>query len=121
VSEGVSDAILNGLKARCPKCGKGPLYDGYLKIAPACRVCGATFEMADVGDGAAVFVMFIVGALVVPLAFVLQFSAHAPVWATMSIAAAAAVVLSLALLRIAKAILFALQWTHKAEEGKLRS
>jgi uncharacterized protein (DUF983 family) len=39
----------------------------------------------------------------------------------MSIAAAAAVVLSLALLRIAKAILFALQWTHKAEEGKLRS
>ena len=76
--------------------------------------------MADTGDGASVFVMFIVGAIVVPLAFVLQFSAHASTWVTMAITIVVAIVLSLGLLRPLKAILFTLQWTHKAEEGKLR-
>ena len=69
----------------------------------------------------AVFVMFIVGAIVVPLAFILQFSAHMPTWATITITAIATIAFSLVLLRSVKAILFTLQWTHKAEEGKLRS
>ena len=75
--------------------------------------------MADVGDGAAVFVMFVVGAIVVPLAFILQFSAHAPTWATIAITGAATIVLSLALLRAFKAVLFTLQWTHRAEQARL--
>ena len=74
-----------GLTGRCPKCGKGPLFDGYLKFAPRCSACGADFTMADTGDGASVFVMFLVGAIVVPLAFILQFSAHAPTWVTIAV------------------------------------
>jgi uncharacterized protein (DUF983 family) len=120
VSDRVTDAIRAGLAARCPKCGKGKLFDGYLKFAPRCNACGADFTMADTGDGAAVFVMFLVGAIVVPLAFVLQFSAHAPTWLTMAITIFAAIALSLGFLRPFKAVLFALQWAHKAEEGKLQ-
>jgi uncharacterized protein (DUF983 family) len=115
----VSDAIRAGLSGRCPNCGKGKLFAGYLKLAPRCAACGADFSMADTGDGASVFVMFLVGAIVVPLAFILQFSAHAPTWATMAITILAAIGLSLGFLRPFKAILFTLQWTHKAEEGKL--
>jgi uncharacterized protein (DUF983 family) len=117
---GVSDAFLNGLKARCPNCGQGALFSGFLAIAPRCPSCGADFSMADTGDGASVFVMFIVGAIVVPLAFILQFSAHWPTWATIAATVVATIALSLGLLRPFKATLFTLQWAHKAREARLK-
>jgi uncharacterized protein (DUF983 family) len=118
-SGGVSAAILNGLKARCPRCGQGKLFERYLKFAPRCSQCGADFSIADTGDGAAVFVMFIVGAIVVPLAFIMQFSFNSPAWLTMTVTIAATAALCLVLLPAFKALLFTLQWTHKAEEGRL--
>jgi uncharacterized protein (DUF983 family) len=108
-----------GLRGRCPNCGEGRLYDAFLRFAPRCSACDADFTIADVGDGAAVFVMFAVGAIVVPLAFILQFSAHWPMWGTLTATSVFAVGLSLALLRPSKALLFALQWRHKAAEGRL--
>jgi uncharacterized protein (DUF983 family) len=90
-----------------------------LKFAPRCEACGADFAIADAGDGPAVFVMFIVGAIVVPLAFVLQFGLKLPGWAVLGVAGLATVLLSLWLLPRFKAILFALQWRHKAGEARL--
>jgi uncharacterized protein (DUF983 family) len=114
-----SSPYIAAIQARCPNCGKGKLFAGFLTFAPACNVCGVNFSKADVGDGAAVFVMFIVGATVVPLAFILQFRF---VWdwvATLAVSAFAAIVLSLGLLRPIKALLFTLQFKHKAAEGRL--
>ncbi len=119
MSAGVSGALLNGLKLRCPRCGQGKLYQSYLKLAPRCASCDADFTMADVGDGAAVFVMFAVGAIVVPLAFIMQFAFGAGIALTMTVACIATAVLSFGLLPLVKAILFTLQWTHKAREGRL--
>jgi uncharacterized protein (DUF983 family) len=96
----------------------GPVFKGYLTFAERCTACGADFRMADAGDGPAVFVMFCVGAVVVPLAFVLEFAFHWPAWATVAVCGAAAIALSLALLRPFKAVLFALQWKFKAQEGR---
>jgi uncharacterized protein (DUF983 family) len=107
-------------RGRCPNCGKGRLFKTFLGFAPRCEACGVSFAAADVGDGAAVFVMFIVGAVVVPLAFILQF---AFAWTTLAIlftTFTVAIALSLALLRPAKALLFALQFRHKAAEGRLK-
>ena len=59
--------VVTGLRLRCPQCGKGRLFQSYLKFAPTCSACGADFRIADAGDGPAVFVMFLVGAIVVPL------------------------------------------------------
>ncbi|MBL8549212.1 MAG: DUF983 domain-containing protein [Hyphomonadaceae bacterium] len=111
--------FVTGLRLRCPQCGKGRLFQSYLKFAPRCTACGADFAIADAGDGPAVFVMFLVGAIVVPLAFVLQFALKLPDWIVLSVAAAATIGLSLFLLPRFKAILFALQWRHKAGEGRL--
>lgn len=119
MSADVGGAILAGLKGRCPNCGKGKLFERYLKLAPRCPICGADFSMADTGDGAAVFVMFLVGAIVVPMAFILQFAARAPSWLTISATLLATIVLSLVCLPPFKATLFTLQWVHKAEEGRL--
>ncbi len=111
---------LAAIRARCPNCGKGKLFQSFISFAPSCAACGVSFRTADVGDGAAVFVMFIVGATVVPMAFILQF---AFVWdwiGTLAATAVATVILSLLLLRPIKALLFTLQFKHKAAEGRLK-
>jgi uncharacterized protein (DUF983 family) len=114
----VAAAIRAGLRGRCPRCGEGALFEHYLKLAPACTRCGADFRMADIGDGATVFVILIVGALAVPTALVAQFGFHWPLWASFALACAATVGLSLWLLPLTKGLLFTLQWTHKAGEGR---
>ena len=116
----VAGAVLAGIRGRCPRCGEGRLYLRYLRLADACNACGADFTMADIGDGAAVFVILIVGALVVPVAFVMQFAFHWSPWASAALACALTLVLSAALLPIAKGVLFTLQWTHKAGEGRVK-
>ncbi|MGE0044967.1 MAG: DUF983 domain-containing protein [Hyphomonadaceae bacterium] len=114
-----SEPVIAGLRLRCPQCGKGPLFQSYLKFAERCGACGADFRIADAGDGPAVFVMFLVGAIVVPLAFVLDFGLHLPGWATLSITGLATIALSLFLLPRFKGVLFALQWKHKASEHRI--
>jgi uncharacterized protein (DUF983 family) len=106
-----------GLRSRCPQCGKGPVFSSYLKLRDNCPVCGADFRSADAGDGPTVFVILIVGAIVTPLLFILQFGLHVPDWLSLTLTLLAAVALCLALLPPFKATLFALQWKHKASEA----
>jgi uncharacterized protein (DUF983 family) len=108
-----------GLRLRCPQCGEGELFQGYLRFRDRCRVCGADFASADAGDGPAVFVILIVGAIVAPLLIILQFGLKLPDLVAIAITMAAAVILCLALLPPFKATLFALQWKHKAREATL--
>ena len=108
--------ILSGLTLRCPECGKGPVFSGYLKFRDACAVCGADFKAADAGDGPAVFVILIVGAIVAPLLIILQ-GADLPDWLALAITMIATIVLCIAFLPPFKATLFALQWKHKAREA----
>lgn len=106
-----------GIRLRCPQCGRGEVFEGYLKFRDRCRVCGADFKAADAGDGPAVFVILIVGAIVAPLLIILQFGLDLPGWLALTITMVTAVVLCLALLPPFKATLFALQWKHKAREA----
>jgi uncharacterized protein (DUF983 family) len=114
-----SAAALAGVRGRCPRCGKGKLFSGYLRLAQRCNACDADFTMADVGDGATVFVILIVGALVVPVAFVMQIAFHWPPWSSAVLAGVLTLLLCLVLLPVAKGVLFALQWAHKAGEGRV--
>jgi uncharacterized protein (DUF983 family) len=102
---------------RCPQCGKGGVFSGYLRFRDACAVCGANFKAADAGDGPAVFVILIVGAIVAPLLITLQVGIDLPDWLALTITMITAIVLCLAFLPPFKAILFALQWKHKAREA----
>lgn len=106
-----------GLRLRCPQCGEGEVFAGYLRLREACRACGADFKAADAGDGPAVFVILVVGAIVAPLLIILQNATVLPDWLALTITLIAAVVLCLALLPPFKATLFALQWKHKAREA----
>lgn len=108
-----------GLAGKCPRCGEGDLFAGYLSLRARCASCGLDFAQADSGDGPAVFVIFIAGFAAVALVFILRFGMGAPVWLALLASVAAAAALSLGLLRPFKATLIALQYRHKAEEGRL--
>ncbi|HVJ34212.1 MAG TPA: DUF983 domain-containing protein [Terriglobia bacterium] len=104
--------IATGLACRCPRCGRGRLFAGYLTLAEKCDVCGLELRAADSGDGPAVFVMFIVLALAVPFVFALWVWFDLPAWALMLLASILILGGSLGLLRPAKGILIALQYRH---------
>jgi uncharacterized protein (DUF983 family) len=53
--------FLSGITCRCPACGKGRLYQGFLDLRPECESCGLDFAFADSGDGPAVFIILMVG------------------------------------------------------------
>jgi uncharacterized protein (DUF983 family) len=95
------------------------MFDGLLKIAPRCDVCGADFGQADVGDGASVFVMFIAGFLAVVLYLLVEVAFRPPWWVHLIIQIPFVPLVSIALLRPIKGMLFALQYSHDAQEARL--
>jgi uncharacterized protein (DUF983 family) len=107
------------LLARCPRCGKGKLFGGFLKIAPACKACGLDFSYLEAGDGPAIFVILIVGAIVSGGALIVEVAYQPPYWVHALIWGPAILILSLGLLRPLKAGLIVLQYKHRAEEGRL--
>jgi len=109
-------AALFGL---CPRCGKGRLFGGYLTVAPRCDVCGLDYSSFDAGDGPSVFVILIVGAIVAGGALILEVNYQPPYWVHAAIWLPTTAILTLGLLRLAKALLLVLQYKHQAREGKL--
>jgi uncharacterized protein (DUF983 family) len=107
-----------GLRGKCPRCGQGALFAGYLALRPSCPFCGLDYQKADPGDGPAVFVIFIVGFVAVALAFIARFVWYASALLAYLISAGAALVLIFTLLRPFKATLIAFQFAHKAAQGK---
>lgn len=101
-----------GLLCRCPRCGEGPLYDGYLKIRAACARCGLDFAFLDSGDGPAVFVIFILGAVVVGLALAVETLIGPPLWVHAVLWSLVTLAGALAMLPPFKAVLVALQYRH---------
>jgi uncharacterized protein (DUF983 family) len=115
----VTPVLYATLLARCPRCGRGPLFRGFLHVAPQCGSCGLDFSHFEAGDGPAVFVILIVGAIVAGGALLTEVWFQPPYWVHGVIWGPAVVLLSLALLRPLKAGMIALQYKHRAEEGRL--
>ena len=111
--------IAEGLKGRCPDCGSGSLFSGFLKYAPNCAACGKDFKSEDAGDGPAVFVIFIAGFFIVPLALVFQLALDAPVWLTMIIWGPIILISSILMLRPMRGVMLTLQLSRDAGEARL--
>jgi uncharacterized protein (DUF983 family) len=106
--------VAAGLSGRCPRCGQGDLFAGFLAVAPRCTVCGLDLTRENVGDGAIPFIILIVGALGAGIVVWLEFAYAPPVWAYALIIPAVVLVPALALMRPCKGLLLALQYHHKA-------
>jgi uncharacterized protein (DUF983 family) len=108
-----------GLLARCPRCGQGALFQNGLMLRPSCSGCGLDYRFIDTGDGPAVFAILILGFVVLGAALIFEFRYGPPLWAHVVLWGLVTPLLAFGLLRFLKAMLIALQWTHKAEEGRL--
>jgi len=111
--------ILAGLAGRCPRCGKGKMFSGFLSLKPKCDVCGLDYSFIDAGDGPAVFVILLAGFIVVGAALIVEALYQPPFWLHAAMWLPLILLTTLAPLRLIKGVLIALQYHHKAAEGRL--
>lgn len=102
------------MAARCPKCREGALFTGYLTVNESCAVCGLDLRAHDSGDGPAVFVIFIVGALAVIGALTLEVLASPPYWVHVVVQPIAITAVTLGLLRPLKAKFIEIQYRRRS-------
>jgi len=111
--------ITKGLAGRCPRCGKGRLFQGFLALRARCESCGLDFGFADSGDGPAVFVILLGGGVVVFAALITEAVYQPPYWVHAVLWLPLILLVTLVPLRLIKGLLIALQYHHKAAEGRL--
>jgi uncharacterized protein (DUF983 family) len=111
--------VLSGLQGRCPRCGKGRLFQGFLTLRPRCEECGLDFSFADSADGPAVFVIFFSGFIVAGSALAVEILYAPPYWVHAVLWGPLILLTTLAPLRPMKGLMIALQYHHKAAEGRL--
>lgn len=121
IPESGPSSLVTGLRCRCPRCGQGQLFKGFLKLAERCDCCGLDYGFADPADGPAFFVMTGVGLLITGLWAMWAIAFQPPIWAQFLVTMPAMVGGCLAALRPVKAWLVAEQYVHKASEATWNS
>jgi uncharacterized protein (DUF983 family) len=109
----VKRAMLRGAACRCPNCGKGRLFTGFITVVDRCEACGEDLSHQRADDAPPYFVIFIVGHVVVALVLMVE-RAYAPsLWVHMALWLPLTLVLSLVLLPPIKGAVVGLQWAHR--------
>lgn len=108
-----------GVSGRCPRCGEGKLFRGFLTIEDECQACGLNFSFANSGDGPAVFIILIVGLIVGAAFLYVELVFEPPYWVHALLWGPAILILCFVLLRPFKGIMIALQFQNQAREGRL--
>ncbi len=108
-----------GWRAVCPRCGKGALFQNGLVLRERCSHCQLDYGFVNSGDGPAIFAIFILGFFVLGAALIAEFKFGVPVWLHIVLWGLLTPLLAVVLLRWLKAMLIALQFRNKAEEGRV--
>lgn len=108
-----------GIRARCPRCGEGRLFNGFLTIRPSCENCGLDYSFADPADGPAFFSMMFACIPAVWFALWLELNYEPSFLVHLFVSLPLLLVTCILPLRPLKGWLVASQFYHKAEEGKL--
>lgn len=112
--------VLRGIAGRCPRCGEGPLFAGYLKVADRCDACGLSFHGHDTGDGPVVPVLLIIGGIVVGLALGLEVAYEPPVWVHLLVWIPLGTALTLGIMPRLKGMAVGLQYKYRSTEEDAR-
>lgn len=120
-SAGGHSTVKNALACHCPACGKGYIFKpGFLNMAirEHCESCGFPLGQHDSADGPAVFLIFILGFLLVPLALLVEFTFSPPLWFHAVFWGMIALGMTLGMLRPVKAYIIGLQFKHRPDDWK---
>jgi uncharacterized protein (DUF983 family) len=115
----LTESAMRGIACKCPRCGRGKLYAGFLTLRPKCESCGLDYTFIDSGDGPAIFIIMIAGAIVVAAALIVEVKYQPPFWLHAVLWLPLILATTLWPLRAMKSLLIALQFHHKAAEGRL--
>lgn len=110
--------LSTGFAGRCPRCGRGRLFDGVLKIQPACGESGLDLRGHDAGDGPAVFVILGLGAVMMGLVPWVEFRFEPSVWLHLALWTPLVIALTILPLRLIKGVLVAQQYHHRSTAGE---
>ena len=110
--------LTTGLAGRCPRCGRGKLFEGYLSVAKSCKSCGLSYSFTDSGDGAAWLVMLFVCVVGVGSILGVEIAYAPPFWVHLLLAIPVLILMPLILLRPVKGFLLCQQWKTRAREGR---
>lgn len=110
-----------GLVGKCPRCGRGALFAGFLRLADRCTVCGLDYDFADPADGPAFFVITFACVPVVAFAVWMEVSVGAPYWLNALLTLPLLMLFCIAPLRPLKGLMVAQQYVHNAHEGVIAS
>jgi len=113
-------AVRAGLMGRCPACGRGPLFEGFLKRRASCEACGFDLDAVETGDGAATFIMQIAGFLVGFSALAVEIAFSPPIWLHLIVWLPLTAGLALALMRPGKGLMTALQMLRQRSDDSPR-
>lgn len=106
--------ILFCLKPRCPLCRKGRLFKPWsLSLVDECESCHAKLGQEDVGDGASVFVIFILGFMLVPMAWIFEQAFAPPLWVHVVLWGAVAIAMMAVILPAVKAYVILLEHRYR--------
>jgi len=115
--------LMRGLRGRCPACGEGRMFRKFLKVADECPHCGEELHHHRADDFPAYLDIVIVGHILVPILVAVETECAPPLWLSMTMWPAIALVATLALLQPIKGAVVALQWfigMHGFEQSKGR-
>jgi uncharacterized protein (DUF983 family) len=110
----VKTGLLRGLSARCPDCGQGKLFAGYLKVNRTCSACGHATGEYRADDGPAYFTILLVGHLIIAPVLAFQFIRTSDPWLLVAISLPLLTLITLALLRVTKGGLIGVLWATRA-------
>ena len=113
-------AVLRGLRCKCPNCGEGAMFARYLKVADTCPKCEEELFHHRADDGPAYLTILIVGHII---GFVIHFmwvQFRPEPWVMATTLSIAAVALSLFLLPRMKGMVVAIQWSRRMHGFGLR-
>jgi uncharacterized protein (DUF983 family) len=105
-----------GLAGRCPRCGHGRLFAGFLSISQRCVACGLDLSRQDSGDGPVAFIVLIVGSIVLGGALIVEVKWGWPVWLHLLVWLPLTVLLCMACMRPLKGALIGLQYRYRRNE-----
>lgn len=103
-------ALVRGARGRCPACGEGRLFAGYLAVAHTCGHCGEALHHQRADDAPPYFSTFVVGHVVVGLVLSVELWYAPPLWVHAALWVPLTIALVLVSLPPIKGVLVGQQW-----------
>ncbi|MEW5422041.1 DUF983 domain-containing protein [Amorphus sp. 3PC139-8] len=103
-------AVKRGALGKCPACGVGSMFEGYLTVRDHCPACGEALHHHRADDAPPYFTIVIVGHVIVSLVLSVEIALHPPLWVHALLWGPLTLIASLSLLRPIKGALVAYQW-----------